>query len=182
MVRQPGVHRGATVASAQQAAPRRPRRPPTITHHPVFCVSTGSWISIPSFSAKPRPRQRPTCRPRMGTAGMPVARPDQTGAGDGYGVQATAAPNSPRSLMFITPAALELDLLWPLSLGGEDERPWTAESTLESGSVMMTLWIGWLVKDRDGTSAAASSRVSFCAKALLLLVITRGKDEPWGDM
>jgi hypothetical protein len=37
----------------------------------------------------------------------------------------------PRSLMFITPAALELALrcLGP-SLGGLDERPWTAESTL----------------------------------------------------
>jgi hypothetical protein len=39
--------------------------------------------------------------------------------------------------MFITPAALELALLWPFSLGGDDDRPWTAESTLESGSVMM---------------------------------------------
>lgn len=39
--------------------------------------------------------------------------------------------------MFITPAALELALLWPLSLGGDDDRPWTAESTFESGSVML---------------------------------------------
>jgi hypothetical protein len=40
----------------------------------------------------------------------------------------------PRSLMFITPAALELTLrcLAP-SLGGLDERPWTAESTLVRG-------------------------------------------------
>lgn len=40
----------------------------------------------------------------------------------------------PRSLMFITPAALELALrcLGP-SLGGLDERPWTAESTLVRG-------------------------------------------------
>lgn len=42
--------------------------------------------------------------------------------------------------MFITPgAAAELALLLSLvSLGGEDDRPWTAESTLESGSVMLT--------------------------------------------
>lgn len=39
--------------------------------------------------------------------------------------------------MFITPgAAAELALL--LSLGGDEDRPWTAESTLESGSVMLT--------------------------------------------
>jgi len=39
--------------------------------------------------------------------------------------------------MFITPVALELCLLWPFSLGGDDDKPWTAESTLESGSVMV---------------------------------------------
>lgn len=38
--------------------------------------------------------------------------------------------------MFMTPgAAAELARL--LSLGGDDDRPWTAESTLESGSVML---------------------------------------------
>jgi hypothetical protein len=45
----------------------------------------------------------------------------------------------PKSLMFITPAALELALLWPFSFGGDDDRPWTAESTLESGSVMLAV-------------------------------------------
>lgn len=39
--------------------------------------------------------------------------------------------------MVITPAALELVLLWPFSLGGDDDRPWTAESTLVRGSDMM---------------------------------------------
>lgn len=40
----------------------------------------------------------------------------------------------PRSLMFITPAALELTLrCFAPSLGGLDERPWTAESTLVRG-------------------------------------------------
>lgn len=38
--------------------------------------------------------------------------------------------------MFMTPAALELCLLWPFSLGGDDDKPWTAESTLVSGSDM----------------------------------------------
>lgn len=40
----------------------------------------------------------------------------------------------PRSLMFITPVALELTLrCFAPSLGGLDERPWTAESTLVRG-------------------------------------------------
>jgi hypothetical protein len=40
----------------------------------------------------------------------------------------------PRSLMFIIPAALELTLrCFAPSLGGLDERPWTAESTLLRG-------------------------------------------------
>lgn len=42
--------------------------------------------------------------------------------------------------MFITPGAAELALLRAFSLGGDDDKPWTAESTLESGSVMMTVW------------------------------------------
>lgn len=50
----------------------------------------------------------------------------------------TAGDDIPRSLMFRTPAALELCLLWLIfPLGGEDERPCTAESTLVSGSDMM---------------------------------------------
>lgn len=39
--------------------------------------------------------------------------------------------------MFITPLALELARLCLVSLGGEEERPPTAESTLERGSDMM---------------------------------------------
>lgn len=39
--------------------------------------------------------------------------------------------------MFITPFALEDARLCLVSFGGDDERPWTAESTLVSGSVMM---------------------------------------------
>lgn len=39
--------------------------------------------------------------------------------------------------MFITPVALELALLCLDSFGGDDERPWTAESTLVRGSDMM---------------------------------------------
>jgi hypothetical protein len=69
-----------------------------MTYHPVFCVSSGSSISVPSAS---------------------------------------------RSKMFITPgAAAELFLraatpsLAP-SLGGDEARPWTAESTLLSGSVIL---------------------------------------------
>ena len=40
--------------------------------------------------------------------------------------------NLPKSLMLYTPAALELALRWPLIslLGGEDDNPETAESTL----------------------------------------------------
>jgi len=54
--------------------------------------------------------------------------------GEGKGWEPVSLP---RSLMFITPVALELCLLWPFSLGGDDDKPWTAESTLESGSVMV---------------------------------------------
>jgi hypothetical protein len=43
--------------------------------------------------------------------------------------------------MFMTPLALELARLCLVSLGGEDERPWTAESTLVRGSDMVT--VGW---------------------------------------
>ncbi len=40
--------------------------------------------------------------------------------------------------MFITPLALELARLCLVpSFGGEEERPWTAESTLVSGSDML---------------------------------------------
>lgn len=41
------------------------------------------------------------------------------------------------SAMVMTPAALELVLLWPFSFGGDDDRPWTAESTLVRGSDMV---------------------------------------------
>lgn len=44
----------------------------------------------------------------------------------------------PRSLMFRTPGCdVEPVLRWPLSLGGDDDRPWTAESTLDNGSDMV---------------------------------------------
>ncbi len=48
---------------------------------------------------------------------------------------------SPRSFMLYTPAALELALRWPLipSLGGEDERPETAESTLVRAAVSVDM-------------------------------------------
>lgn len=39
--------------------------------------------------------------------------------------------------MFMAPGTLELCLLWPFSLGGDDDKPWTAESTLVSGSDMV---------------------------------------------
>lgn len=38
---------------------------------------------------------------------------------------------------------MELALLWPFSLGGDVDRPSTAESTLVSGSVMMAVVGGW---------------------------------------
>lgn len=41
--------------------------------------------------------------------------------------------------MVMTPAALELVLRWPFSLGGDDDRPWTAESTFVRGSDMMVV-------------------------------------------
>jgi len=47
--------------------------------------------------------------------------------------------------MFMTPLALELCRLCLVpSFGGEDERPWTAESTLASGSDMLVVcvWCG----------------------------------------
>lgn len=69
------------------------------------------------------------------------------------------AASLPRSLMFMTPAALELCLLWPFSLGGEDDKPWTAESTLESGSVMVGA--GGDDDQDDGVIAMPSGRVSF---------------------
>lgn len=47
--------------------------------------------------------------------------------------------------MFITPLALELALLCLVSLGGEDARPWTAESTLVSGSDML-MWVFVVIK------------------------------------
>jgi hypothetical protein len=44
----------------------------------------------------------------------------------------------PKSLMFMTPSALELVLrCFVPSLGGLDERPWTAESTLVRGADMV---------------------------------------------
>ena len=53
----------------------------------------------------------------------------------------------PRSLMFMTPLALELArrCLWMwLSFGGDvASRPWTAESTLVSGSPDMVVMV-WL--------------------------------------
>ena len=48
--------------------------------------------------------------------------------------------------MFMTPLALELALLCLDSFGGEEERPWTAESTLVSGSVMLMVWLCVVVK------------------------------------
>jgi len=42
--------------------------------------------------------------------------------------------------MFITPLALELARLCLVSFGGDEERPWTAESTLVSGSDMVMDW------------------------------------------
>lgn len=43
--------------------------------------------------------------------------------------------------MFITPAALELALRCPFSLGGDDDRPSTAESTFVRGSVMLEVCV-----------------------------------------
>jgi hypothetical protein len=48
--------------------------------------------------------------------------------------------------MFITPLALELARLCLVSFGGEDERPWTAESTLVRGSDMMAVVVSWLIE------------------------------------
>jgi hypothetical protein len=43
----------------------------------------------------------------------------------------------PRSLMFRTPGYdVEPVLRWPFSLGGDDDRPWTAESTFVNGSMV----------------------------------------------
>lgn len=66
----------------------------------------------------------------------------------------------PRSLMFITPAALELVRRWPpsapfFSSFGDDERPLTAESTLERSCVSADMMAVWLVvafdELREGT-------------------------------
>lgn len=51
--------------------------------------------------------------------------------------------------MLNTPAAVELMRRWPFSFGGDDERPWTAESTLVRG----TLSISAMMTDGfDGTA------------------------------
>jgi hypothetical protein len=62
--------------------------------------------------------------------------------------------------MFITPAALELTLrcLAP-SLGGLDERPWTAESTLVRGfaeaSVDMMACLGYVEREIRSTRGSS---------------------------
>lgn len=65
----------------------------------------------------------------VGGAGIPDLSGCQATRYRGYGL--------PKSLMLYTPVALELALRWPfLSFcGGEDDRPETAESTLDRGAV-----------------------------------------------
>lgn len=59
--------------------------------------------------------------------------------------------------MLYTPGTWELALRFAFSLGGEPERPSTAESTLESGSVMVMMWVlrcwmGCLESERGNAS------------------------------
>lgn len=55
-------------------------------------------------------------------------------------VEQSSSGNLPRSLTFRTSGyEIEPDFLWPFSFGGDDDRPWTAESTFFNGSDMVKL-------------------------------------------
>lgn len=98
-----------------------------VTHQFSLCVSFAIVNSFPSFSMH-----------------LSAARPCIM---SGREHLFNALINSPKSLILYTPAALELalrcPLTAPLSSGGEDDKPDTAESTLLRGTIVSADMLTW---------------------------------------
>jgi hypothetical protein len=123
-----------------------------IAYHPSFWVSGAILSSIPWDSA-----------PQLAFIRI---------------IRSACRGDVPRSLMLYTPAALELALRCPLaaSLGGDDERPCTAESTLVSGSDMLSGLLVDLIRPEMEGSAGWMIYCSNCVSTLFSVVASSPQD------